>query len=532
MNMTRRRFVGASAALTAGIALLPTLARAQDTQTLRLGMGAAKVGTIDPIKLTQGVDNWAINHVFDQVVRPPDGLGVANPDEYKPELAETWERSEDAKTWTFHLRKGVQFHKGYGELTSEDVKYSWDRARDPQSGSVASITWTNVESIEAPDPYTVVVTLKGPDPLALTSLFFGTNAAVVSKKAVEEKGDAFALDPVGSGPYQVESVDPERVRLVANPDYFGEVAKTPNIDVQYIVDTSARTFAILGNTVDMILAPAGPGAINSIMSQNPNLKMDISLPGNNWSLHFNMGRKPFDDERVRKAFAYAINRQAISDALTPPTPRTYGLNPPANPGSLNADNTPAELKYDYDPEKAKALLAEAGFPDGFSFPCFCSQRDDYSSLMLIIQENLRQVGVTMDLTLMDHTAFHAEKNKDLNTLVLRGGGYPQVPTRVLQSEAISAAEVKPDGKGGDNFSHYGVIIPGIDDLFEQTMNEPDLEKRLELCRQMETQILTDLPVMSVCSTAYVIIRNPAMTLPFEISSAPGGLWRLTGATKA
>lgn len=527
--LTRRQFVGASAAFAAGMAVAPSLVRAQDGQTLRLGMAASKVGTIDPIKLTQGVDNWAIGHVFDQLVRPPDGLGSAAPGDYVPSLAERWEWSEDAKTWTFYLRKGVQFHKGYGELTSEDVKYSYERAANPDVSNNA-IAWQNVESIEAPDPYTVVIQLKGPDPLLLTSTLFSTNSNVVSKKAAEEKGEGFAMDPVGSGPYQIDSVQPELVKLVAFDDYFGGKANIPRMEVQYIVDTSARTFAILGGTVDMILAPAGPGAINAIMSQNPNLNMDVGLPGNYWSLHFNMTKKPFDDIRVRQAFAYAINKQAISDAITPPTPRTYGLNPPAIAGSLNEENTPEELKYLYDPEKAKALLAEAGFPDGFSFPCFVSQRDDYASQMLIIQENLRQVGVNMELTLMDHTAFHAEKNKDLNTLVLRGGGYPQVPTAVLQNEAISAAVVKPDGTGGDNFSHYGVIMPGIDDLFQQAMNEPDLEKRLDLVRQMETKILEDLPAMSVCSTAYVVIRAANLQLPFEVVSHPGGLWRLTGAT--
>jgi peptide/nickel transport system substrate-binding protein len=513
-NLTRRQFVGATAALAASFGLAGT-ARAQDGQTIRLGMAASKVGTIDPIKLTQGVDNWAINHVFDQLVRPPDGLGSAAPGDYKPSLAESWEWSEDAKTWTFHLRKGVQFHKGYGELTSEDVKFSYERAANPEAGSVNAISWQNVASVEAPDPYTVVISLKGPDPLLLTSTLFGTNSNVVCKKAVEEKGDGFAMDPIGSGPYQIDSAQPELVRLVRFDDYFGEKANIPSMEVQYIIDTSARTFAILGGTVDMILAPAGPGAINAIMSQNPNLNMDVALPGNYWSLHFNMTKAPFDDIRVRKAFAYAINKQAISDAITPPTPRTYGLNPPAISGALTEENTPEELKYLYDPERAKQLLAEAGHANGLSFSCFCSQRDDYASQMLIIQENLRQVGVNMDLTLMDHTAFHAEKNKDLNTLILRGGGYPQVPTAVLQNEAITGALVNSEGSGGDNFSHYGEVIPGIDDLFQQTMAEADLDKRLD-----------------ICSTAYVVIRAANMQLPFEVVSHPGGLWRLTGVTFA
>lgn len=526
--LNRRQFVGATAALAASFGLLGT-ARAQDGQTIRLGMAAAKVGTIDPIKLTQGVDNWSINHVFDHLVRPPAGLGSASPADYVPELAESWEMSDDAKTWTFKIRKGAQFHKGYGEVTAEDVKFSFERAADPQAGSVGAISWQNVASIEAPDANTVVINLEGPDPLFLTSTLFSTNSAVVSKKAVEEKGDAFAMDPIGSGPYQVDSVEPERVRLVAFPEYWGEKANIPNFEVQYIVDTSARTFAILGGTVDMILAPAGPGAINAIMQQNPNLKMDVGLPGNYWSLHFNMTKKPFDDIRVRQAFAYAINKQALSDALTPPTPRTYGLIPPAVDGGLKLEDTPEELQYNYDPEKAKALLAEAG-QSNLAFDCFCSERDDYSSQMLIVQENLRQVGVTMNLTLMDHTAFHAEKNKDLNTLVLRGGGYPAVATAALQNEAITAALVNSEGTGGDNFSHYGEVIPGIDDLFNQALNEADLTKRLDLVRQMQLKILEDMPVMSTCSTAYVVIRSEKMNLPFEIVSFPGGLWRLTGVT--
>ena len=242
-----------------------------------------------------------------------------------------------------------------------------------------------------------------------------------------------------------------------------------------------------------------------------------------------MTKKPFDDVRVRKAFAYAINKQALSDSLTPPTPRTYGLNPPAVDGALNKDNTPEDLQYNYDPEKAKALLAEAG-QSNLTFDNFCSERDDYASQMLIIQENLRQVGVTMNLTFMDHTAYHAEKNKDLNTVVLRLGGYPGVATAALQNEAITAAVVKPDGSGGNNYSHYGIVIPGVDDLFNATMNEPDLAKRLDLVGQMERKILEDMPLMSTCSTAYVVIRGANMKLPFEIVSFPGGLWRLTGVT--
>lgn len=529
-DLTRRGFLGATAVSATAMSglLVPRQASAATSDKLRLGMGAAKVATIDPIKLTQGVDNWAITHVFDLLVRGPKGRFADTPGEYVPELAESWTMSPDAKTWTFKLRRGVQFHKGYGELTAEDVKFSFDRARDPKSGSVSTIMFQNIVEVVAQGADTVVFRLDGPDPLFLTSVIYNTASNIVSKKAVLERGDKFAMDPIGTGPYQIESVTSELVKLTAFPQHFAGPPKTPKMEVQYIVDTSARTFAILGNTVDMILAPAGPGTINAILNKDKSLVMDVALPGNSWSVAFNLTKKPFDDVRVRKAFAYAIDREAIAKSLTPPVPRVYGLNPPNVPGGLNASNTPKELQYNYDPAKAKALLKDAGFPNGFTFSCYCSKRDDYSSLMLIMQEQLRQIGVNIDLKLVDHGAFHADNRMGLNTFTLRGGTYAPVPTVPIQNEVLAIGDVKTDGSGGNNFSHYGVAMPGIDELYKRTNDEPNIEKRLELCRQMEIKLLEDLPVISLTNTAYVIIRNPRMNIGFKVVSGYG-YWRLTDA---
>jgi peptide/nickel transport system substrate-binding protein len=122
-----------------------------------------------------------------------------------------------------------------------------------------------------------------------------------------------------------------------------------------------------------------------------------SLPGNIWTLHFNLTRKPFDNLKVRQAFMYAIDREQIGKSQTPPTPKRWGMLPEPFPGALTAQTMPMELRYDYDPDKAKALLKEAGFPSGFALSDFTSQRDDYLSLMLVVQEQLRQVGVNFDL---------------------------------------------------------------------------------------------------------------------------------------
>jgi peptide/nickel transport system substrate-binding protein len=527
LDISRRGLLYGWAALAAGT-IVGRPAFAQQSDTIRLGMGAAKVATIDPSRQTQGVDNWAIEQVYDRLVRGPVGRFATLPEEYQPSLAERWEGSADAKTWTFHLRKDVKFQKGYGDLTSEDVKFSFDRAGNDKDGATNTAYFTNIAETVTEGPHIVHIKLKAPDPLFLTSVLAGNYSNIVSKKAVEERGDGFGMDPIGTGPYQVDFVRPDLVKLTVNPDYWGPKPKTAKIEIQYIQDTSARTFAILGGTVDMILAPAGPGTINAIMGQNPKLQMDIALPGNSWSVAFNLTKKPFDDLRVRQAFAYAIDKQVMADSLTPPTPRLYGLNAPSVPGALTKETTPPELQFNYDPHKSKALLAEAGFGSGLNFSCFCSQRDDYASLMLIMQEQLRKVGVNMDLKLMDHSAFHADNRKALNTFSLRGGTYAPVATIPVQNELLAAGEVKPDSSGGNNFAHYGVAIPGIDELYAKTMNEPNLEKRLELSREIELQTLRDLPVISLVNTAYVIIRNPRMDLGYKVTSGYG-YWRLTEA---
>jgi peptide/nickel transport system substrate-binding protein len=524
---TRRNVLGT--AVTTAIAGIATPLQAQRADAMRLGLGAAQVITIDPIYLTQGVDNWAITHVFDFLARGPLGRFAKSPAEFTPELAKSWTISPDSRIWTFHLREGVQFHKGYGDLTSEDVKFTFDRVRDPEQGSGSAILYSNVDKVETPDRYTAVITLKQPDPFLMSSLVHVTSSNIVSKKAVLERGAKFARDPIGTGPYQVSSVTPKLVKLTANPDYFGTRPIIPNMELQYILDTSARALAILGNVVDMILAPAGPGAINSIVQKNPKLILDVALPGNSVSVAFNLNRRPLNDLRVRQAFMYAINKEDIRNSLTPPTPRVFGLNPPSFPGALTAENCPKELRYDYDPAKAKQLLVEAGFAQGFTLPVICSVRDDFSSLMLIIAEQLRQVGVNLDVKLVDHAAYHQDDVADLCNFTMRIGPYPPVSTQPFQNELSAAGNVRPDGKGhGNNFAHYGVAIAGIDELLDQTMAEPDLEKRLALTRKMEEKALVDLPLVSLCTTAYVIIRNPRLDIGFKVESSLG-YWRLNQA---
>jgi peptide/nickel transport system substrate-binding protein len=191
---------------------------------------------------------------------------------------------------------------------------------------------------------------------------------------------------------------------------------------------------------------------------------------------------------------------------------------------------PSELQYNHDLKKAKALLAEAGHPNGVTIPCYTSQREDYATIMLMLQEQLRAAGINLDLKIIDHATFHAENRKDKNSVILYSISYPPVPTQPFELLLARGAEVKSDSSGGDNFSHYGTAIPGLDTLIEKAQNEPDFNKRVELVKFLEKQVLRDLPLLGICTLSYVIARNPRGDIGFPVKSGIAA-WRLDKAKR-
>ena len=313
--------------------------------------------------------------------------------------------------------------------------------------------------------------------------------------------------------------DPSQgVTLIANTEYWDTPAATPKLQCLYIADTTARTLAILSGDVHMIEGVRAPGWADSMTQRDPSLIFDVVSPGSFFTMQVNVTVKPFDDVRVRQALFYAIDRDEITTAIAPISKRTYGLNPPSFPGGFTAETIPPAIAYNYDPEKAKALLAEAGMPDGFSFTNDTSQREDFSAIMLMIQDQLRRVGINMELNIKDHTAFHADQNIGTNTLSQQSSALPPVPTQVILTYLAKGAEVRADGNGGANMSHYGVAIPGIDDLLDQALVEPDLDKRIAIVQQIEEKALGDAVILPISNNGFMIVRSPKVDLGFEVVS--------------
>jgi peptide/nickel transport system substrate-binding protein len=525
MATTRRDILKTTGAITAAMtmgAIMGGRAYAQGTDTLRIGFGARGLRTIDPLKSIQGVDAWAIIAIYDKLVDLPRWRFPANQDELVPRLATAWSSSEDAKTWTVELRQGVKFHKDYGDFTSEDVKFTFERAIDPvRAGGVRS-KFLNIEGVDTDGPHKAVFRLKAPDPLFMLGVLTDYDAGIMSKKAVAEIGEEeIATNPIGTGVYALEAVhsDPSQgVTLTANTEYWDTPAVTPKIQCLYIADTTARTLALLGGTVHLIEGVRSPGWADSMKQRDSSLIFDVVSPGSFFTIHFNLTKEPFDNAKVRQALFHAIDRDEIATAIAPVSNRTYGLNPPSFPGAFTAETIPAEVAYPYDQERAKALLAEAGFADGLSFRVDTSQREDYSAVMLMIQDQLRRINVNIDLNIKDHTAFHADQRTGSNTLTQQSAAFPPVPTQVIVNYLQKTSEVKPDGKGGENYSHYGVTIPGIDDLLQQALDEANFDKRVALTQQIETQVLRDAVLLPVCTNGFMIVRSAKVDLGFQVES--------------
>jgi peptide/nickel transport system substrate-binding protein len=535
MPFNRRQFMGGTAAAVVGTTLAGSYAGpafAQSTDTLKTGFGARGLRTIDPHKSIQGVDNWAIIHIYDKLVDLPMWHFPKTLDELVPRLATSWSQTPDSKSFTFKLRQGVKFQKGYGEMTSEDVKFTFDRVRDSDRIGVVRPKFSNITEVVADDPYTVTFKLEQPDPLFPLGVLSDYDGSVMSKKAVADKGeDGIGKDPIGTGPYEMKTLfqDPSQGLLVtAYKDHWGDQPKTPNIQFTYIADTTARTLAILSGSVHMIEGVRAPGWVDSIKQRKSGMFYDVVSPGSFFSMQINLTAKPFDDVRVRQALFYGIDRDQIATAIAPISQRTYGVNPPSFPGGFTKETIPEDVAYKYDPDKAKDLLKQAGFPNGFSFNAYTSQREDYSAIMLMIQDQLRKINVDLKLDIKDHTAFHAEQESGDNTLAQQSSALAPVPTLPFVEWLSADATVKSDGSGGGNYSRYGVAIPGIDDLLKQALAEPDLEKRLKIVQQMDHKVLQDAAYMPVCDNGFLVVRAANVDLGYEVQSGYVN-WPLTQA---
>jgi peptide/nickel transport system substrate-binding protein len=351
---------------------------------------AADVDGLDPHKTVAAATFQITRNLYDTLVQ------VDPQSRIQPDLATSWETSSDGLKWTFHLRDDVSFHNGRA-MTAADVKYSFERILNPDTASPRAKDYQIIAAIETPDDRTVVFTLSQPQAAFLSNLAYGW-AAVVPQEAAETLRD----HPVGSGPFQfVEWVPDSHVKLRRFDKYFiTDVPYLDEVTFRVITDPAARLISLKTGEVDVV--PEVPAQEVAGIKEEPGIKV-IQQPFNGIQLlAINNARPPFGDLRVRQALNHAIDKQAVIEGAQWGTGVPIGSHmPPVSDFYVDLTN-----RYPYDPEKAKALLAEAGYPNGFETTIALPQPYDFHIRNgEVIADQLAKVGIKAKLETIEWATY-------------------------------------------------------------------------------------------------------------------------------
>lgn len=487
---------------------------------LRMGIRAADIASLDPHFATTTQDRALVDMVFNALIRYQPGDSSV----FEPDLATSLpepEMVDGQQVWTFELRKGVMCHPTEGvpsyELTSEDVVYSLNKAATADTSAYAG-EYTGM-SFEAVDPYTVKITLEQP----LSKVLFYPKVAnysggfIVCKQAAEQLGaDGLKTHPVGTGPFMFESYNAqEKVELVANEAYFRGKPQLDGVQVRYIADLNAVELGLRGGELDVINGSPDQIWVEKMQGVS-DIKVDVFGPGEVAVLHFNTNIPPLDKLEVRQAIAYALDRdeflalvgEAVAGSVYSPVPAQF------LPGGLTQEEVAARgLEYATDIEKARQLLADAGYPDGFSLEMVTSEMTGYKVLYESMQAQLAKVGIKIDLKVVDHSTMHSTIRQDSNPLVIYIAWRPNADvflTRFYHSASVVVTGAKPD----TNFSHYDQI----DALIEQARAEADPEKQVALWKDAQIKILEDMIAYPIQYQSQVYARATNVDFGHELTS--------------
>lgn len=508
-NITRRTFGSllASGAFLGAIGL-PHAALAQGSP-IRGGVLRVVSGVEPPI-LVEILQNAGGAGVGGRVV---EGLLTEDLDSNpQPQLAKSWEVSDDARTFTFRLREGVKWHDGT-QFTSADVAFTYWQLKEihPRRRN----TFAHLEEIDDSDPLTVVLKFSKPAPFLLPALN-AVSAPIIPKhlyEGTDVRTNPYNSAPVGTGPFRfVEWVKGSHVLLERNPDYRDpDFPYFDTVLIRYVPDPVARLAGFEANEIDVgFSTPIPPNEIARLRDGN-----DFTISPEGYDLggalnqfFFNLRFEPFKDLRVRQAFAHAIDiptyieRVWLGYALPSPT-----IIPPTN----ERFHDPSLTHYAYDVALAQRLLDEAGYPrgaNGIRFSVRLTANPFMQQVQLgaqFLRSALAEIGIDVQIQNFDFPTYvkkvYTEGAFDLDIQVL-AAGYD--PTDGIQRGYYSG-NIK-EGLAWSNHSHYSSAE--ADDLFERGASEPDADKRREIYTQLQRVIYRDLPSVNlVAPQSLTVARN-------------------------
>ncbi len=480
------RRLAAAAALIA--VTHPGMASAQTPPGVLVVAQIAEPKSLDPHAVTALNDFRILVNLYDGLVRYRSGTL-----EVEPALAESWTIADDGKTYTFKLRDGVAFHDGT-PFDAEAVKFNFDRMLKEDhpfhdTGPFPlSFFFSAVETVEAPDAGTVVFRLKEPYAPFLSNLAYPTGL-IVSPAAVKKYGKDFGRNPSGTGPFKfAEWQSNAKVVITRNEAYWDGAPKLEAVVFRPITDANTRVAEMLSGGVDLMVEV--PPDNVATFADDPNFTVHEQIGPHLWFLILNTKEGPLADKRVRQAVNYAIDKKALTENVLQGTAvAAAGPTPPAFAWAYDKALQP----YPHDPEKAKALLTEAG-AEGAKLTFYVTEGGsgmlDPVAMGAAIQADLAKVGLNAKIETYEWNTFLGKVNAglegkaDMAEMAWMTNDPDTLPYLALRTEAT------PD-KGGFNSGYYS--NPEVDKLLETARRETDRAKRAELYKQMQEIVHEDAP---------------------------------------
>lgn len=518
-------FRQAAVVLLASIAL-PAIGVAQETP-LVIGMSTTPT-TLDPHEDSSAPNNATSRHIWDSLINLTGTSGN------EPELATEW-KVVDPTHWEFKLREGVKFHDG-SEFNADDVVASLLRARDKPSKSFASYT-RNIASVTAKDPLTVVIETKVPDPLLLNSV--GRIRIITSecKDAPVQDFDSGKC-AIGTGAFTFVSYQPgSNLLLKRNENYFAGPSHWSNVNLRFLPDDGARLASLLSNEIDIIEALPADGlarvessanlqVITGLSTRLVYLGMDVGRdvsPFVKASNGSNIDKNPLKDVRVRKAMLMSINRPAIVDRVMQKNGTV--ANQFVAEGYAGYSDKVEAVKYD--PNAAKALLAEAGYPDGFSLtlhgPSGRYVKD--AEVLQAIGQMFTRIGIKSAVEVLPWSMYSDSYSKGAYSVYLGSWG---TNTGETTNPASAIVATRDEKKGTGRYNGGGVSDPKMDEVLAKASSTLDEAARLPLLEDLSTETFNNLwvlplhfenGVLGAKKTVSYTTRGDKYTLAYDVKPA-------------
>jgi peptide/nickel transport system substrate-binding protein len=425
------------------------------------------------------------------------------------ELAEHWERDGDAG-WVFHLRDAV-FHNG-NPVTSDDVKWSLEQVTADKSTAYMRGQFLGMDRVETPDAKTVRIIMK--QPTATVPIWLAAyEMPIVAKGTLDRTGTG-----VGCGPFVLQSVDRGvSLQLSAFDKFYRPgLPKLKEVSVIVYADETARVAALQAGDVDLI--EYVPWQSMGSIEANPKLKLETT-DGPVMYVTFNGAQGPFTDRRIRQAVAHAVNREDIVKSVF------FGRGKPLEGLPIVAESPYYDDKlahaWNYDPAKAKQLLAAAGKPDGFSCTLLATaQYGMHKDTAVLMQQNLAAIGIEVQLALPDWATRVALGNRGQYEFAVGG-------TSTDGNDPDGMAGLLDDSLGSGMARSYALPVPKLSQLFAAGRAEFDPAKRVAIYRELQQVAIDEAPAVFLAwrSQGYAMARDVQ-----GFSNMPGALTFLSGAT--